>query len=138
MQYFKLEEIVDSKTFKQYGLDCWQLFPLASLTMLENIRKFFNVPITVNNWHIGGDFQYRGYRPVWCPIGATRSPHKTGKAFDMDVQGITAEEARSIIKADMGNPLLANIQRIEAEVNWLHIDIMPPPQGKERIYFFHP
>jgi len=138
MIFFKLEEITDKKTFDQYGISAWQLFDLKALTMLDNLRAFFGVPITCNNWLQGGQFSMRGYRPYWTDVGAKNSPHKKGKAFDLDVQGITAEEARSIIKADMSNPLLANIQRIEAEVNWLHIDIMPPPQGKERIYFFHP
>jgi hypothetical protein len=138
MQYFRLEEIVDKKTFEQYGISAWQLFDLKALTMLDDLRAFFGVPITCNDWHRDGQFSMRGYRPGWTTVGAKNSPHKLGKAFDVDVHGISAEEARSIIKADMSNPLLANIQRIEAEVNWLHIDIMKPPEGKERIYFFHP
>lgn len=138
MNHFTLEEIVDQRTFNRYGIDCWQLFPPGSLTMLENVREFFGVPLTCNNWHTGGPFQFRGYRPAWCNVGAKGSPHRKGRGWDVDVANLTAEQARQKIIADQNNPLLANIKRLEGGVNWLHLDDFEPPQGKNRIYVFHP
>lgn len=141
MQFFKLEEIVDKKTFDQFGLSCWQLFDLQALDMLDNFREFMGVPVTCNNWntvHVGEVFQFRGYRPAWCSIGAKGSPHKAGKGFDVDVKDMSAEEVRQKVLANQDHPLLKLINRIEAEVNWFHMDRFEPPKGKNRIYLFHP
>jgi hypothetical protein len=136
MKYFTIEEIVDERTFKEYGHKAWQLFPPDSLEMLDNLREFFDCPVTCNDWLQGGQFQFRGYRPAWCNVGTKGSAHRKGMAFDLDVEGLTAEQARIKILGDKDNPLLKHIKRIEGEVNWLHIDTMPPSQGKERIYVF--
>ncbi len=138
MQYFKLEEIVDKRTFDQFGIKCWQLFDDTALTMLDDFREFIGVPVTCNNWHEGGTFSFRGYRPGWCTVGAPKSPHRKGKGFDVDVQDMTPEEVRQKVLANQDNPLLKFINRIEAKVNWFHFDRFEPPQGKNRIYLFHP
>jgi hypothetical protein len=136
LKYFSLEEIVDPRTFKEYGHKAWQLFPPDSLEMLDNVREFLGVPLTVNDWHNGGTYQFSGYRPSWCNVGAKLSAHRVGKGFDCKSKDMTAEEMRTKILADINNPLLAKINRLEGEVSWLHLDSMQPPQGKERIYIF--
>lgn len=136
MKYFQLQEIVDKKSFEKYGEQCWQLFPENSLVMLDNLREFFACPISCNDWFKGGQFQYRGYRPKWCNVGAVGSAHRVGMAFDLDVKGYTAEEARGKILSNKNNPLLSNIMRLEGGVDWLHIDRFEPPVGKDRIYVF--
>lgn len=138
MRHFQLEELVDPKTYRDFGVSAWQLFPTESLIMLDDFREFIGRPVTVNNWHIGGQFSMRGYRPAWTEVGAVGSPHKKGQAFDCDVEGMTAEEVRQKILADQGNHLLQYINRVEGEVNWFHMDRYLPPQGKGRIYLFHP
>jgi hypothetical protein len=137
VRFFELEELVDEQTFKKYGSACWQFFDPKALEMLDNVREFLNVPLIVNNWHSGGDFQFRGYRPVWCGVGAPQSAHKRGRAFDFDAKGMTAEEVRQDIIREQNNPLLTGIQRMEADVGWIHIDNAEVPKNKERIYLFH-
>jgi len=136
VKYFRLEEVIDPKTFREYGNAAWQLFPPDSLEMLDNIREFFACPVTCNDWLQGGQFSMRGYRPSWCNVGAKGSAHRKGMAFDLDVKGLTAEQARMKILQDKGNPLLKHIKRIEGLVGWLHVDTTTPPEGKERIYVF--
>ena len=138
MNYFKLEELVDQATFLKYGIGCWQFFDLKALTMLDDFREFIGRPVTCNNWHIHEAYQFRGYRPSWCNVGAKGSAHRKGKAFDLDVKGMTAEEVRQKVMANQDNPLLKNIQRMEGMVNWIHIDTYDPPVGKSKIYIFHP
>jgi hypothetical protein len=101
------------------------LFNPAALRALDNLREFFGVPITVNNWHVGGQFQWRGYRNDRCPQYSRGSEHSKGNAFDCDIEGYTAEQARKKIIANKDNPLLVEIMRLEAGVSWLHFDLKP-------------
>jgi len=136
MKWFKLEELVDRKTFQQFGYTCWQRFPPDSLTMLDNLREFFGMTLICNNWLQAGQFSFRGYRPYWCAVGAKGSYHRKGMAFDLDVANHTAEEARQQILADQDNPLLSLIYRLEGGIDWLHVDCGSVPEGKKRIYVF--
>jgi len=111
------------------GNHAWLLFQSNALIALEKLREFFGVPVTVNNWHIGGSFQYRGYRPPNCKVGAKISQHKFGNAFDCDIKGYTAEEARQKILANQDDPLLMKIMRLEGNVKWVHIDCLPVKNG---------
>ena len=140
MRHFQLYELVDRETYETRGETAWELFDPIALEMLDDLRDFFNHPITVNNWHAGGPFQFRGYRPPTYKPGVTPgSYHRMGRAFDFDVKDHTATEARKLIigSAKVNNPLTMKVQRMEADVNWCHVDIAPPPKGHNRIYLFH-
>src|SRR3990170_2749999 len=126
MKHFKLYELVDKATYETRGEEAWQLFDTDALIMLDDLREFFNAAVTVNNWHAGGPFQFRGYRPPTYKPGVTPgSYHRKGKAFDCDVAGHTALECRKMIvaAAKVDNPLVAKINRLEGNVSWLHADI---------------
>jgi hypothetical protein len=56
-----------------------------------------------------------------------------GKAGDFTIEGMTAAEARKQIKL-MADKLPVPL-RMEADVSWLHIDVMPTPNGK-KVYEF--
>jgi hypothetical protein len=136
MKYFLLHEILDRATFEKWGKQGWILFNPDALEALDGLREFFNAPVKVNDWYGGGAMQYRGYRPEDCPVGAIHSEHKKGNAFDCDVKGYTAEEARRIVLENQDNPLLGKIMRMEDKVNWIHFDLGRIPEGKEKIYIF--
>lgn len=135
-EHFKLQELLDKATFELYGDDAWALFPNESIMMIDGIRDFFGVPVTCNNWLWGGSMQYRGYRPPDCPVGAAHSYHKSGRAFDFDVRGMTAEHVRTLIIMHKDDPMLKLINRLETDVSWVHTDSAQPPEGKSRIYLF--
>jgi len=134
-KHFKLHELVDKKTLLLHGVECWNFFSDEAIDMIDGLREFFFSPITVNNWYWKGQFSFRGYRPPSYPIekSPAGSLHRFGMAFDMDIKGISAAEARTAILADKDHKLLKNIMRMEGNVNWLHVDLKT---GKERIYVF--
>jgi len=139
MRHFKLYELVDKETYETYGEDAWNLFHPDALLMLDDLRDFFNVPVTVNNWHSGGQFQFRGYRPPSYMPGITPgSMHRVGKAFDFDVKDHSASAARKmiIVASKEGNPLVERVTRMEEGVNWVHADIARLPAGVEKIHLF--
>ncbi|HHT9146881.1 MAG TPA: hypothetical protein ACFYD4_14600 [Candidatus Wunengus sp. YC61] len=147
MLYFRLEELVSPDTFETLGEKAWLLFNSQALLALEELREFFDAPFMVNNWHLGGRFRHRGHRTPQEAIDL-KSPHSSHafmkvdgvwipkcNAFDCDIKGYTAEEARRKIIANKDNPLLKRIMRVEGKKNWLHFDLSPVPQEK-RIFIF--
>jgi len=137
-KHFKIEELVDKNTFQNYGNDAWLLLPNESIEMIDGIREFFDAPVTCNDWIWGGKMQFRGYRPLMCKVGARNSYHKKGMAFDFDVKGLSAEEARKRILDDQDNHLLKNITRMEDRVSWVHVDSGELKDWQERIHVFLP
>jgi len=136
--HFTIEELIDKETFESLSEeDAWNLFPDKAIQMIDGIREFVNKPVTINNWKWGGVFQYRGYRPPQSTVGAAHSYHRRGKAFDFDVKDMTASLVRGLLLAHQTDPLLQWIQRIEANVSWVHCDLGVIPEGKNRIYMFN-
>jgi hypothetical protein len=145
MRHFKPWELVDKSTHETMGDACLTLFEPDALIALDDLRDFFGVPLTCNNWHSGGPFEWRGARtPDKCiELGAPHSAHMADPlrgilctAFDCDVEGMTAGDARRLIVLAKDTHLVKLIQRIEGGVSWLHFDLMPPPKGETRIYTF--
>lgn len=133
-KHFNLKELVSREVYDQYGKEAWKLFDQRAIDTIDFIRDELDLPITVNNWSWGGDYQLRGYRPERCHIGAANSAHKQGMAFDFDVKGMTADDVRQWLK-DNESKLPYPI-RCEAGVNWVHIDTRAK-QG-HKLYFFNP
>jgi hypothetical protein len=109
------------------------LFNPELLIALDDLRDFFNLPITVNNWITRGKFQWRGYRTPACPEYSPGSQHSKGNAIDCDIQGMSAQEARHTIIENKDDALLKRIMRLESGKNWLHFDLL---SVKERIHLF--
>lgn len=134
-RHFKIYELVDKATFDRFGLQAFMFLNPLALQALDGIRDFFDAPVTVNNYHAGGSFQFRGLRPRSCGIGAEYSQHRLGNAFDCDIAGVSADEARKVIMECRNDPRLLFVNCIEADVNWLHFDCRNIP---DRIRIVHP
>jgi hypothetical protein len=87
------------------------------------IREYFGKPVQINTWASGGDRRWSGLRDQSCTIGADISQHRYGRALDMIVCGIPAEEIRAEIIANQ--ECFKYITRMEDGVSWLHIDCAP-------------
>jgi hypothetical protein len=129
MQYkpknFTAEEIVDRETFEKLGARSFMLFRPEALRMLDGLRDFLGVPLVINDWHRGGQYQYSGYRPASCTVGAKYSAHRLGCAFDLKPKGLTISAAWAKIQGSPNDPRLALLRRVEnisATPTWLHVD----------------
>lgn len=150
MKHFKSYEIVDIETYDRLGEEgSLALFKPIVLQALDDLWEFFNieyhkiygvnkVSITINDWKWGGKSQWRGLRTPEKAreLGAPKSRHICGDAFDCTIKGFTADEARKLIMQNKDNPLLINITRLEDKVSWLHWDMKPLVNGQKRIYLF--
>ena len=132
MRYFKAYELVPPEVYKQFGELSEYLIDSGLRRDLDALRKFIDMPIVVNNWKWGGQFQYRGFRPFDCKEGNPVSMHKLGCAIDCHCPHLTAEELRQIIINNQSK--FKHTKRIEADVNWLHIDTKKT--GLDCIYLF--
>lgn len=138
-KYFSVKELVCDHTFAKWGEKSWQFLDTDFLHALLVIRRdILQVPMTCN---VGQSTQ-RGLRCNCCQqvysksiIGQNYlSSHIFGKAGDFTPKGMTAAQARALIKKN-ADLLPCNI-RLEDKVTWLHMDVLPQYGIKEKVYFF--
>lgn len=134
--YFNVSELVCSHTYKKWGEKSWQFLDTNLLWCLLIIRRdILKVPMVVNN----ASHKQRGLRCNMCSVVREKkdvylSSHLFGKAIDAIPSGMTAKQARELIKAN-ADLLPCNI-RIEKDVTWLHFDVLPQWDITDKVYEF--
>ena len=140
--YFSVKELVCKHVYERYGEKAAMFLDDKLIETLNVIREqILCAPMTVNNWHAGGNFTQRGLRCNICELVKNKtdagrlylSAHMLGKAVDCSVEGMTAEEARRLIIDKQ--ELLPYPIRLEDGVSWLHIDVYDNGKG-EKVYLF--
>jgi len=124
--YFKLTEVVSPAVAQRYGNMAWSFIDPRLMEVMIFIREGLMLPITIN---FGSNTQ-RGYRENTCEMVSAKtakgqtycSAHTMGRAFDMNVKGMSAEDVRSWIR--LNRHRLPYPIRIEKGVSWVHIDTM--------------
>jgi hypothetical protein len=118
---FIIQEYVPPDIYeKYYEHSVWFINPKLMESDLT-LRKYFDVPIIINNWHNGGQRKYSGFRPRNCNIGSDLSQHRLGNASDKIFKGLDVLEVQQeIIKNQDKFPLIG---AIETGVNWVHTDV---------------
>lgn len=134
-EYFKLEELVSPEIYKLRGVKAWELFDPNALKMIDEIREFFGVPVTINNWSFGGQYKYSGFREdEYYKVKGSLSQHRFGRAFDMKFKGISSEKVREIILEYREKGKFKLIGAMEKNVSWLHVDTRQ--HAEEGIFLF--
>lgn len=122
MKYFKVQEFVPANIYNLVGDNALLFMDADLLTFINNLRKELGAPITINNWHYGGQFSQRGLRTKDSKYYSAKSQHSIGKALDFDVAGMAAEEVRQWIINNRNISWVKPIRFIEGGVNWVHVD----------------
>lgn len=127
--YFKLYELLPQdiyrKLYPMHGERLWGIFNKKYRTTINLLRQRYG-KMVANTWHWGGAHQYRGYRPLDCPVGAILSQHKFFRAVDLVPVDTAIEDIRADIISDRYPDEFQYITALEIGVPWLHID------GRER------
>lgn len=140
--YFSVKELVCKHVYERYGEGATMFLDNKLIETLNVIREqILCAPMTVNNWHAGGNFTQRGLRCNICELVKNKtdagrlylSAHMLGKAVDCNADGMTAQEARRLIIEKQ--ELLPYPIRLEDGVSWLHIDLYDNGK-KEKVYLF--
>lgn len=123
-KYFKSEELLPR------GVTNTKLLDPKLLQLIDEVREILGVPCSINNYSSGGKRQWCGLRTAACTLGASKSQHRLGRAADLHPIGMTAEEARAIIKKAVSEGKLKNLGGVENSVSWVHVDCRPRINGK--------
>lgn len=131
---FDLNELVPSSVYNRFGHKSIWFIDLRIVEAAEYVRKEFGVPITINDWSWGGNYQMSGFRPKSSTIGAEFSQHLMGRALDLKFEGISVQEVYKHITENEGrmkrffNAGITVIEDIRDTTSdnkyggWLHID----------------
>lgn len=135
-QYFKVKELVCPHTYQRYGENAWQFLSTCYLETLLVVREqIFAAPMYCNT----SNLTKRGLRCNLCQLITSKqsiylSAHILGKAGDFTVEGLTAAQSRQ--KIIQNAHLLPHPIRLENNVTWLHIDILPQHGIIEKVHLF--
>lgn len=132
-EHFAIQELVPRAVYEARGEKAWEVLDDRALRVLDLLRKRYG-PITVNNWHTGGDREWSGLRTPESPWFSPYSQHTFGRAFDCIFSNTTAEQVRKDILADPDSELARLITSMELGTSWLHFDV----RNTKRIKTFYP
>lgn len=124
-RHFILQEFFSKAVFEKFSGEpdkLWGCIDARVLWTADHIRMRYG-PMVANNWHTGGPFQNRGFRPFELNLGAPLSQHKFGRALDLDPVDVPAEEIRKDILEQTGLDEFRYIRCIEEGTSWLHFDV---------------
>lgn len=149
-KYFNIQELVCYHTFQAFRDKSWQFLDTELLHTLLVLRTdILKTSMSINNYsypHSGETFTQRGLRCNICELVKKKtllnqiylSAHCNGAAFDADAKGLTAVQARTIIKTEAD--LLPYPIRLEATTNggtctWIHFDHYDDLSGRKVVEF---
>lgn len=124
-QYFDLREFIDPVTYKARGDESIGLINKKLISIADFIRIKLGKPITINNWHTGGQYKESGLRNPNSKTGAKFSQHKLGFAIDCKASGFGGNEWYTFVKENAKELYNLGVRRIEDKniaITWLHID----------------
>lgn len=136
--YFDVKELVCDHTYDRFGERSWQFLDTNYLHALLIVRRdILKTPMVCNVYR--NDLTQRGLRCNRCYEVRSKpycylSAHCLGKAGDFTVQGMSAYEAREHIKRNAD--LLPCPVRLEKDVSWLHLDVLPQYGITDKVYEF--
>ncbi len=117
---FKLTEFISKETWDKYGHGALKYLDDRIIKTCQKLRDELGIPLTINNWHYGGNRHESGLRVEGMKNYSPTSQHTFGRAVDIISAHMSAEEMRQHIYNNRYN--YPYIKAIERNVSWLHID----------------
>lgn len=119
---FVIQEFVPPEIYSIYGSkSIWFIDP-DMIAVAQKLRDDLGKPITINNWHTGGQYKNSGFRMPDTLVGGKLSQHKFGRALDIKVKGMSAESVREYIRENyyLYDEVITTIEKDTP--TWVHID----------------
>jgi len=116
---------VPQSIFKTYGDRSSIFVDKRILEIYIVLKDKYKIAPTINNYHLGGQLQNRGFRIPTSIVGALFSQHKFGRAEDFNISGWKSK--------DLWNDIISNpqflidvgcttIEDINFTPTWVHLD----------------
>ena len=120
---FTVQELVPAEVYTERGDAAAQLMDIRIVNVAQWLRDKTGKSITINSWGSGGQYKESGLRNFETSTGAKWSQHKFGRALDLKVQGMEAEEVRQLIRNNWAELREIGLTCIEKDTpTWVHID----------------
>jgi hypothetical protein len=121
--HFTIQEFVPPEIYNQFKENSIWFIDPKIIKIAEFVRSFFNKPVTINDWHTGGQYKESGYRLPNTSTGAKLSQHKRGCAIDIKLPDVDYNEVRKIVLANEKQFIEAGVTTMEDKtLSWLHLD----------------
>lgn len=122
---FFLTEFVPKNIYEQFGeKSIWFVDPRI-ITIAQFVRDTFGLPVTINNWWDGGQYNESGYRTPHTKTGGDLSQHKFGRAVDIKIDGMQPKEIYDHILSHENIFTAVGVRAIENIIStptWVHLD----------------
>lgn len=141
-QNFDIRELVCPHCYKKFGEGSWQFLSTELLSALYTLRYvIFNAPITINTYHINGNYKERGLRCNRCSLVYNKktiylSSHCLGKGIDFNVKNKSPEEVRHSIMMN-SNKFEYPIRLELNTTGWTHVDTYQPVDSTLNVIEFN-
>lgn len=120
---FTTKELVPPDVYAARGEAAAQLMDIRIVNVAQWLRNKTGKSIIINSWASGGQYKESGLRNFETSTGAKWSQHKFGRALDLKVQGVEAEEVRQLIRNNWAELKEIGLTCIEKDTpTWVHID----------------
>ncbi len=124
-EHFVLQEFINPVTFEKEGEKSIDLIDKKLIDIAEFIRVDIGLPVTINNWHLDGEFKESGLRDKNTLTGAKKSAHKLGQAIDPKVKGYDGQKWYDYVVKNASKLYSLGLRRIEDKsiaTTWCHMD----------------
>src|SRR3990172_9184094 len=124
--FFVLQEFIPPVIYNKWGDRSIWFIDKRIFLLADFIRNRLGKAMTINNWHTGGSFSLRGFRPPETTTGGALSQHRFGRAIDFNIAGMTPQEIYKDITDhfDMYSKAgLTTVEDIAFTTGWNHVDI---------------
>ena len=122
--HFYLQEFVPESIYSRFGQNSLWFIDPKVISIAGWIRDYFEKPLIINTWHMGGNRQYSGFRPPATKVGALLSQHRYGRAMDFYITSIPAQEIQLAIKKNFLFLKQLGLTTMEAGTDtWTHLDV---------------
>lgn len=125
-KHFIIKELVPKSTYNTFGENSKWFIKPELVKLMDFTREWFRAPIIINNWHVGGTFQYRGFRPITYSGGGTYSQHRQGNAVDFNIKGLTPQQVyEEVLNYEYAFMFagLTTMEDIDYTPTWNHFDL---------------
>lgn len=141
-EHFQLFELVPERTYREYESagrlqTLWNVFDPRFLWTLDALHGRFGT-IVLNDWYWRGHNHYRGWRPIWCTVGADLSQHRYGRGGDCKSPKYSADEMREDILRHRTDERWQYITALELGIPWLHYDVRLWDTARHGLLLFNP
>lgn len=123
---FILQEFIAPEVYQTFGDNSIWLIDRRIIDIAQYIRTTLNRPVTINNWHVGGNYKDSGLRSLESLIGAKYGQHKFGRAVDPKVKGMTPINILDFIYnkwVELHKLGLTTVENIAHTPTWNHLDV---------------